>query len=71
MLDGNPIPLIDLSLGLSDEQLAAQVKHAVASVGFLHVKGTHITQQQVDRMFDLVSDAARWHAMLLPVSTWF
>jgi len=55
MLDGNPIPLIDLSLDLSDEQLAEQVKQAVASVGFLHLKGTRITQGQVNRMFEIVS----------------
>ncbi|KAI5480448.1 Clavaminate synthase-like protein [Pseudohyphozyma bogoriensis] len=50
MTSSNPIPLIDLQ-GASAQDLAAQVGHAVQTVGFLHVKGLGVTSEQVDRMF--------------------
>lgn len=60
----NPIPLLDFSdPSITPAERAKQVGNAVATVGFLHVKGAGISQEQIREMFEIVSVP-----LLLPIN---
>ncbi len=56
LIDPNQIPIIDLTnLDKDFNGVAAEIKEVAGSWWFLYVKNHGIEQEQIDRMFDIVS----------------
>ncbi len=56
LIDATVIPIVDLAKLETDfEGVSNEIKEVAATWGFLYVKNTGIQQEQIDRMFEIVS----------------